>query len=298
MRRLRSTGRPLASRLVAWLSRASRTARKDPTTPPHLDQYVKAPPSPQTAVDSLPGWNCALPPEVGAVAGPATFYEDQRIHWALEQFGSIEDRSILEIGPLEGSHTYLLERRNPGLLHAVEANRLSFLRCLVVKELLHMRKARFFLGDCQAWLENQPQRYDLIIASGVLYHMWDPVRLLELMAARSDAIFLWTHYASESSMPMGDPRRSAFLSDVEVETRLGISVRTFRRSYHGAWLNKSFCGGIHDVHRWMERDDILAVLQVLGFDDIRLGSEETDHPNGPSFCVFARRTFKPGSAAS
>lgn len=285
-------------RFAAWL-RAQLSSPEDTPTPrvaAQLEYYVTSMPTAQTAIDCLPGWNCALPGHVGVSAGKSTFYADGRIVWGLQQFGSVAGKAILEIGPLEASHTYQIEQYGPGLLHAVEANRLSYLRCLVVKELLQLKIARFFLGDCQAWLEGQEQRYDLIVACGVLYHMWDPVRLLELMAARSDAIFLWTHYASETALPLGDPRRGPFLGNAEVELRHGVEVRTYRRSYHGAWTNTSFCGGIHDEHRWMERDDILAVLRALGFADIRISNDEPDHPNGPSFCIFAQR-FSEGAPA-
>src|SRR6202041_1214707 len=101
-----------------------------------LDEYAVGMPSTQNAVDALPGWNLALPEHVGATAGTGAFYSDPRILWALEQFGSIEGRKILELGPLEASHPYLLERHGAALIHAIEANKLSFLRCLVVKELL------------------------------------------------------------------------------------------------------------------------------------------------------------------
>lgn len=254
-----------------------------------LDQYVTGARCAQNAVDALAGWNHALPPHAGAEAGTGFFYHDGRILWALQQFGPLAGKSVLEIGPLEASHTYLIEKHGPALLHAVEANKLSFLRCLVVKELLQLNIARFFLGDCQAWLEESAQRYDFIIASGVLYHMMDPVRFIELMSARTDAIFLWTHYADEIQMPKGDPRRSAFIGEMEMEVHHGIPVRSHLRSYHGAWVDKSFCGGIHDMHRWLERDDILALLRALDFDDVRVWSEEPDHPNGPAFCVYAQR---------
>ena len=260
----------------------------------HLDQYVTGAPCAQNAIDALPGWNHALPPDAGAVAGTGFFFHDGRILWAIEQFGALHGKSVLEIGPLEASHTWLIEQYGPAQLHAVEANKLSFLRCLVVKELLQLRVARFFLGDCQGWLEECSQRYDFIIASGVLYHMQDPVRLIELMAGRTDSLFLWTHYADEAQMPPGDPRRSAFIGAMETEIRHGVAVRSHRRSYHGAWVDKSFCGGIHDMHRWLERDDIVA----LGFDDVRIWGEQPDHPNGPAFCVFAKRNHAADSSPS
>ena len=283
----------LLNRLVApkmyWSGQLALQKAAD-TPLPQLDEYVSSVPCAQNAVDALAGWNHALPPQAGVVAGKGFFYHDARILWALEQFGSLNGKSVLEIGPLEASHTFMIEQNGPALLHAVEANKLSFLRCLVVKELLELRIARFFLGDCQSWLEQNEQRYDFIVASGVLYHMMDPVRLIELMASRTDSIFLWTHYANELQMPAGDPRRSAFIGAMETEIRCGVPVRSHRRSYHGAWVAKSFCGGIHDIHRWIERDDILALLGALGFDDVRVSSEQPDHPNGPAFCVYAHRS--------
>lgn len=255
-----------------------------------LDEYIGGFPSAQNAVDALPGWNHALPDHVDATAGTGAFYNDPRILWAIEQFGSIDGCKILELGPLEASHTSLLERNGAGAILAIEANKLSFLRCLVVKELLDFKRSRFLLGDFVEWLEQTSERYDLIIASGVLYHMQNPMRLLELLSTHSDAFYLWTHYASEEAMPPGDPRRSVFIGPAEIREYLGVPVSLYKRSYHGAWLSKSFCGGMHDLHWWMEKDDISAVIRALGFDDIRIAHDEPNHPNGPSFSVFARRT--------
>jgi hypothetical protein len=254
-----------------------------------LGEYSVGMPSAQNAVDALPGWNHALPDHLGVKAGLGAFYADTRIVWALEQFGSIEGQKILELGPLEAAHTYLLEQHGAALIHAIEANKLSFLRCLVVKELLDLKRARFYLGDFMEWLQHSNERYGLVIASGVLYHMQNPVRLLELLAAASDAFYIWTHYASDEAMPEGDPRRSAFIGPPEIYQSHGVAVRFYKRSYHGAWRDKAFCGGMHDVHRWMEKEDILAVIRALGLTDIRIAHDEPAHPNGPAFSIFARR---------
>lgn len=262
-----------------------------------LDEYVVAAPSAQNAVDALAGWNMALPERAGAVAGSAAFYHDPRILWALDQFGSLEGRSVLELGPLEASHTYMIEQMKPGSLLAIEANRLSFLRCLVVKELLDLRIAKFQLGNFAPWLATTDQRFDLIVASGVLYHMADPVRLLELLGERTDSLYIWTHYASDAAMPEGDERRMAFVGEPETVECRGVSVRCYKRSYWGAWRSKSFCGGMNDLHRWIDRDDMISLLRALGFDDIRTAHDEPKHKNGPSFSIFARRNRPAASVA-
>lgn len=257
-----------------------------------LDEYVISMPSAQNAVDALPGWNMAIPHPVDAIAGIPVFFDDVRIHWAIDQLGGVEGKNILELGPLEASHTWMMAQRGAGHILGIEANKSAFLRCLVVKELTGMQRATFVLGDFQQWLEHKEDRYDMIVASGVLYHMQNPVRLLELIAARTDSFYLWTHYFSDAAMPMNDPRRGAFIGDAIVEEHHGVNVRLYRRSYHGAWRNQTFCGGMHDMHKWIEREDIFAIIKALGFDDIRIAHDEPDHLNGPSFSVFAKRSVK------
>ncbi len=285
---VRSVSKSLRRAAAALEQFASDGAAKQPSTAA-LDEYVEGPPSAQNAVDALAGWNMALPPEVGAVAGPGAFYNDPRILWVLEQFGSIEGCDILELGPLEASHTSMLEQHRPASILAIEANRLSFLRCLVVKELLGLKVAKFALGNFAPWLETAEQRFDLVVASGVLYHMADPVRFMDQLSRRSNSLYLWTHYASDEAMPPDDMRRKAFIGEVEVIENHGVAVRCHRRSYWGAWKDKAFCGGLYDLHRWIEKEDILALLKALGFDNIRTAHDEPDHHNGPAFSIFARR---------
>ena len=247
-------------------------------------------PSAQNAVDALGGWNHALPDSAGVTAGTGLFHDDPRIVWAIEQFGSVEGMRVLELGPLEAAHTTLFDRHGPAVLHSIEANKLSFLRCLIVKEILNLKHAKFFLGDFTPWLEHAPDRYDLIVASGVLYHMQDPVRLLELISKKTDALYLWTHYYDLNAMPADDLRHTPFVGEPEIRIINGISVHLYKRSYHGAWQNKSFCGGIHDLHRWIEKNDIINIIRSLGMDDIRIAHDEPTHQNGPSFSIFARRS--------
>jgi hypothetical protein len=144
------------NRFAYWTYERDRSAT---TADNVLDEYIIGMPSAQNAINSLPGWNNTLPPDAHVTAGNVASYNDPRIHWAIEQFGSIVGRTILELGPLEASHTYMLDKQRPSFIHSVEANKLSFLRCLVVKEILDIKSAKFFLGDFMSWLESPPTRY-------------------------------------------------------------------------------------------------------------------------------------------
>jgi hypothetical protein len=282
---------------IPWLSRLSeRSDDGDAFGPLMNDVYEFGAPSYQNAIDLLPGWNHAFPGDKKLHAGSAYMYEDPRIHWAVKQFGSLEGKRVLELGPLEASHTYLLERYGPQRIDAVEANRLAYLRCLVAKEVFGLRRARFHLGDFLRGLQ-APTRYDLIVACGVLYHMADPLLLLERMAARTDAIYLWTHYFDDAEMPKGDPRRGAFRSlepphsEVTQSVQFnGVNMTLHLRSYYKAWQKTQYCGGPVDRHFWLEKAQLIAALRALGFNELAFSDEAPGHQNGPAISIFARRT--------
>lgn len=257
---------------------AGRTADIETRTPSH-----------QNAVDLVPGWNHAFPERYALKAGRAVLYNDPRIHWAVAQFGSLAGKRVLELGPLEASHTAMLEQYGADALDAVEANVAAYLRCLIAKQVFELRRARFHLGNFLPWLERDDLSYDLIVGCGVLYHMNDPIRLLELISRRADAVYLWTHYFDDEAMPPGDPRGLAFVNRIRTVRCGEHTIRLRGRRYYGADKSSMFCGGPEDLHYWMEKPAIVEVLRAFGFDDVRTAHDHPDHPNGPAVSIFARR---------
>lgn len=252
-------------------------------------QYEMRLPTHQNAIDALDGWSSLFPHHLGLKAGTIPLFHDTRITAALEAYGSIEDRQILEIGPLEGMHTYILNQRGPANIDAIEANQSCFLRCLVTKEILKIDKASFYLGDIQKWLEETDKEYDLAFASGVLYHMPDPAEFLRLLSTRAKALFLWTHFYDEAAMPPSDVRRYPFNGKVEVRSVAGMNIHYHERSYQHADQNAAFCGGMKDRHFWLEKDEILSLLKRLGYNEIHVQALDNDHAGGPCISVFARK---------
>jgi hypothetical protein len=254
-----------------------------------FDAYVNEMPSLQNAIDIVPGWSTCFPPTVNVKAGHLATYQDPRIQWAIECFGSLEGRKVLELGPLEGGHTLMLDRAG-AQVEAIEANQLAFMRCLITKEIMGMSNTRFWLGDFVKWLENKTENYDLIIASGILYHLIDPLHLIDLISNRTKAVFLWTHVMSDEAMPLDDPRRIVFDQNIEETLFHGVNVRTYRRTYLNAETNPAFCGGMQDEHRWINRNDLILALGAVGFDDIRINHDEPQHQFGPALSIFAQKT--------
>jgi hypothetical protein len=266
-----------------------RKSASQPGTSEVFNQYERSTPTHQNALDALKGWNSAFPKELRLEAGEHHLYADDRIAWAMKTYGSIENAKVLEIGPMEGMHTYMLNRQRPARIDAIEANKLCFLRCLVTRQILDIDRSVFRLGDIEHWLRDHEETYDLAIASGVLYHMADPARLLELLALRSKSVFLWTHFFLDEAMPHDDVRRNPFSGKMEMREISGMQVRYYERSYQHANTNASFCGGMKDRHFWMHRDDILALLEKLGFTEVTIRDENFNHPGGPSFSLLASK---------
>lgn len=164
---------------------------------PATDEYETGAPSPQRALNLYAGeWASHLPASFAACrAGPMPLFDDARLVWAIERLGGVDGAHVLELGPLEGGHTWMIEQRGAARITAIEANRRAFLKCLVMKEVVGTSRARFLLGDFMAFLRESPEaRFDVAIASGVLYHMPAPVELLARLARASERLYLWTHH--------------------------------------------------------------------------------------------------------
>lgn len=242
----------------------------------------------QNAIDALPGWSSSFP-SPGLRAGTIPLFQDTRILSALDAYGSLEGAEVLEVGPLEAMHTFMLNKHRPANIDAIEANQSCFLRCLVTKEILKLDRASFYLGDIQRWLEKTEKVYDLALASGVLYHMPDPGLFLQLLSKRANAVFIWTHFFDEHAMPASDLRRRPFSGKVELRSIAGVDLHYHERSYQHADQNASFCGGMKDKHFWLEKQEILTLLDRLGFSSIEVQMIDNDHSGGPCFSIFAKK---------
>jgi hypothetical protein len=256
-----------------------------------LEAYTIAPPSPQTQADLFAGeWTSAVPlPDGTTVGGPrADLFADERIAWLLAELGPVSGMQVLELGPLEAGHTFMLERAGASVV-AVEAHQRAFLRCLVVKNLLDLR-ARFELGDFIEHLERDERVWDLVVASGVLYHMADPLLLLELLGRRARRVFLWTHYWDEGILAERPDVGERFASGTtQPSTRGGFTATLHRYEYGEGAHAPSFCGGSKAHTHWLSRADILGALEHYGFGGFRVAFDDPWCPHGPAFVLVAER---------
>jgi len=256
-----------------------------------LDSYTNNAPSIQNILDIFTGeWSSSLPLEMGLKTTPgfASLFEDSRIDWVENIFGGFANKKCLELGPLEGGHSYMLQKKGATQITAIESNSRAFLKSLCIKEALNLYKVALKYGDFRAFFEESNERFDIIIASGVLYHMTDPLHLIEQMSHASDKIFLWTHYYDPVIINSRAELKSKF-NNLETIEQDGFFYQWIKQSYKQSLNWNGFSGGSALSSRWLTRKSIIDKLKNCGYNQIDISHEAKDHPNGPSFSVCAQR---------
>ena len=278
---------PLIHRVGGFAKVQLARLRRRPVT----DEYEAGAPSPQHALNLYAGeWASRLPPAASQwTAGQMPLFEDSRLIWALNRLGPIDGAHVLELGPLEGGHTWMLEQHGAASITAIEANRRAYLKCLVMKEVVGTSRARFLLGDFMAFLRASPDaRFDVGVASGVLYHMAQPVDLLARLARACDRLYIWTHYYDRVPVEQR-PEVAARFRAPETRTVDGFAHTVYPHWYQAARFSPGFCGSGETHPRWMTREAIVQALRHFGHEDVEIGLDEPHHPHGPSLGLVSRR---------
>jgi SAM-dependent methyltransferase len=245
-------------------------------------------PSAQATINLIPSWTSKLPENLGVVSGYANLFDDSRASWAIEGLGGVVGKSALELGPLEGGHTYMLEKAGAREVIAIEANKLSFMKCLIVKEICGLKRSTFLLGDFTQWLDQNSRPFDVAWVAGVLYHMDDPTRLLQQISKHTDSIYLWTHYVPDE--PFGDDGLwTTTLVRVEERTVRGRVVPHYIKSYLEMGKDSSYCGGVYTTASWLRKKDIFEELRLLGFAHTEVAMDVRHHQNGPCISILGSK---------
>ncbi len=288
IRRLHAQRDQLAESLAAATARLAEQAVTSPTnvaasTASALDRYTSAPPAPENAFRQFAGeWISRVP---GFETGSVALFDDHRIRWLQSQLGGFAGKRVLELGPLEAGHTFMMERAGANVL-AIEANQRAFLKCLIVKQAFDLR-ARFLLGDAHAYLKTCPDRFDFVLASGILYHMNTPAEFLRDVGRVAHSLGVWSHYYDPAIVDSRADLRDKFEREPTIETSSGIAVTSFLRHYGSELRSPEFCGGSLPTSRWLTKDSLFDLLDALGFLTT-IGEDAPDHPNGPAILLFAR----------
>ena len=255
-----------------------------------LTNYITSKPSAQNAVDLFKGdWSSSLPAiDEPLSSGVIPLFADDRVSWALQRFGGVAKSKVLELGPLEGGHSFMLERAGADRVIAVEANASAFLKCLITKEIFNLQRVSFKLGDFIEYLRSNREHFDVGIACGVLYHMLNPLELLALLSKTVDKLFVWTHYYDKDIIQANSALSRRFRRSQRCVFD-GLEIQGHRQEYQAALEWTGFCGGSAATSVWLSREDIIRSTERFGLRISDIAFEEPMHPNGPCFAFVAER---------
>lgn len=247
-----------------------------------MDSYLKTKysadeHSAQTALDIFKGaWKSALPDELNLCTGEErAFFSDPRVFWAQTLLpGGFAGLDILELGPFEGYDSYLFLKLGAKRVSAVEANNINFLKCLILKDVLGFN-LHLYHGDFLKFLQGKPIRYDIVWASGVLYHSERPIDLLNEIARHTDRVFIWTHVfeprlLTNENATYFEPRKN--LTQTIGQYSIDLHYRSYKFENMPDGLPLHYEGGTQSFSYWITRDDLERCLQVLGLSKIQVHS--------------------------
>lgn len=211
--------------------------------------------------------------------GARTPHTSDRSH-VIEAFHrtlSFRGKTVLELGHLEGGNSKQMLELGAEKVTGIESHPEAFLKSLLAQNAFALHQAEFVFGDfnsllAEVWPEDK--QFDICLACGVLYHMSDPVRTIDLICKRASVIHVWTQVGSEIS-PKGPW--------VNRKDSAGRIYRGRKKIYTlGAHL-----GGIQSSAVWLCKEDLLRAFTDRGFRILDL--EESNNRNGSAVRFTACR---------
>ncbi|SFH15293.1 class I SAM-dependent methyltransferase [Methylobacterium gossipiicola] len=238
----------------------------------------------QNSFDIFSGQWCSDVPIYGG--GNAQLFFDARIRLFDEAIGGFAGKKVLELGPLEAGHTYAMTLFGASEIVAVEANRDAFLRCLVVKEAFNLN-ARFLCGDFERYMGNKPPKVDVVLASGVLYHMKDPLSLIESICNTAEQACFWTHYYDKELIDNNEHLRPKFAPPETLRFK-GRTILASKQSYLTDIERTDFAGGMEGYSYWLSLEGLSEAFEALGFK-MTIHDMQRDHPHGAGVTFTVKR---------
>jgi hypothetical protein len=195
------------------------------------------------------------------------FGDDHRLKYIL-YFLDLRDRRTLELGPLTGHHSVILEKLGVRESVAVEGREDNYRQCIRVKERYRLERTTFVRQDIEALYSGREQPtfaapFDLVLCLGVLYHLPEPARALEWFRTQAPMLFLSTHYVEPA-----EPKR--YPADVFRDAQYAHRDRSYRvKEFAEGGLADPY-SGLSRYSIWPYEEDLIRMIEDAGYPDIHL----------------------------
>ena len=184
-----------------------------------------------------------------ASGGDYQVINDRRVQQFLERFPNV--RTILELGSLEGGHTFALARQ-PGVerILAIEARAANIEKAKFIGSLFGVSNVQFKQANLEQSQLATLGYFDAIFCCGLLYHLPEPWKLISQLPLVAPSLFVWTVYAEENE------------ATIEIDGLLG-------REYVEGGLNEPL-SGLSPKSIWLTLPSLLEALKRSGYRQIEI----------------------------
>lgn len=183
----------------------------------------------------------------------------------LFDYVDFKDKTVLEIGPLEGGNTIILEKLQVKQIISIEGHLENYIRCCVIKNIFDLRRTRFYFDDAMNVTREKYGVFDVSFIAGLLYHLDRPHVFLENMSHLTDQLIISTHIAGDESPSADAPIRT-----------LSHDSKTYRgKLFHEDTGPNS---GLQSYSFWPFKHDLIQMLNDTGYKHITIIKESTDYP--------------------
>lgn len=194
---------------------------------------------------------------------------DQRLI-KLNEVCPVKGKTVLELAPLEAAHTLTLLELGAKSVTAIEVREENLEKCKIIKKIFRLKKAKFLQGDVRTFDFSTLGKFDIVLCSGILYHLSDPVALLKKLSGISDKIFIWTHIAN-NYYPVG--------KDVIVNDCIG--------KYYNE--EKSLEAGLEEKSLWLYESELFKAINDSGFKEIEVLNKGILYGNSEHILLHASK---------
>jgi 2-polyprenyl-3-methyl-5-hydroxy-6-metoxy-1,4-benzoquinol methylase len=194
---------------------------------------------------------------------------DVRTRIVLDATGGLAGKRVIDIGCLEGGFSAEFARHGAAEVIGVEARQLSVRRCELVRDLLGLTNLRFVCGDVLHELSRAQEPFDVVLATGILYHLAHPDVALQLMRERCCGfVLVCTHVARAEASSHG--------CSEDIVQYVGANGTYSGRSYSERGLHPTEAAGSDDLWAslsnetsfWPFEEDLERMIQTAGFTSI------------------------------
>jgi len=192
--------------------------------------------------------------------------QDRRLDQFFQCFPDVQ--TILELGSLEGGHTFSLGK-HPGVQRVIgmEGRAANVDRARLVQHLLGINNVEFVTANLESTDLAKFGQFDAVFCVGLLYHLPEPWILVGQIARVTERLFVWTHYADmrKADQIVHGYQGRMYQEQGLVDPLSGMSAKSF----------------------WPTYDSLMNMLNDSGFGTLDLIENDPKHPHGPCITLAA-----------